>query len=151
MEWVRPIYIDTSIVGPLWSWLYGCWIYNYLRNQRLYKVRIPTRQGVLDTTLCDKVTLVQEATLVNLLQSYYTVLTPLSTIFQLHRGNQFYWWKKPEDPEKTTDLSQVTAILYHILLYRVHHECAGFELTTLVIIGTANTDQARCTWYNIMW
>jgi hypothetical protein len=62
----------TGVFGgkyPLWSWLYGCWIYNYLRNQRLYKVRIPTRQGVLDTTLCDKVTLVQEATIVNLLQS----------------------------------------------------------------------------------
>jgi hypothetical protein len=35
-------------------------------------------------------------------------LTPLSTIFQLYRGTQFYLWRKPEYSEKITDLPQVT-------------------------------------------
>jgi hypothetical protein len=32
-------------------------------------------------------------------------LTTLLTIFHLYGGDQFYWWRKPEETEKTTDLS----------------------------------------------
>ena len=35
-------------------------------------------------------------------------LTPLLTIFQLYLGDESYWWRRPEYPEKTTDMSQVT-------------------------------------------
>ena len=44
-----------------------------------------------------------------------------------------YCWRKPEGPEKTIDMSQVTDKLYHIMSYIVHH---AFELTILVVVGT---------------
>ena len=51
-------------------------------------------------------------------------LTPLPTIYQLYHGGQ---WRKPEYPNKTTDLSPVTDKPYHIMLYRVYLTMSRFR------------------------
>jgi len=67
-------------------------------------------------------------------------LTPLSTIFQLYRGSQFYWWRKPEYLEKKQQqkLIQQTSNFIYIVIYLIYKNIYIFVLVHLVQIDIEN-------------
>ena len=50
-----------------------------------------------------------------------------NNITDINCGGQFYWWRKQEYLEKTTDMMQVTDKHYHIMLYVVYLTMSGIQ------------------------
>jgi hypothetical protein len=110
-----------------WSWSYGSWINNSLCNQCLspefesrswryvLDISIPGRFGFGSVSWC---------------------LTTISTITQLYRGGQFYWWEKPGIPEENhRPAAGHSQALSHIdvSIYQVHIAMNGIRT---LVIGT---------------
>jgi hypothetical protein len=57
---------------------------------------------------------------------------------QLYRGGQFYWWRKPEYPEKITDLPKVTDKHYFHVLFKILKHIFNFFVVIL------NSERDNC-------
>jgi hypothetical protein len=74
-------------------------------------------------------------------------LTPISTIFQLYYGEEFYWWRMPEYQEKTIDLPQVTAKTVSPKIISSTHRMSGIQI--LAVMGTDCTGNCKSNYHKI--
>ena len=81
----------------------------------------------------------------NLVRFGLWCLTSSSTSFKLFRGCQFYWWRKPDYLDKTSELLQVTDKHDHIMCF----EYTRIKLTTSVVLCTDFRGSYKSNYYTI--
>jgi hypothetical protein len=64
---------------------------------------------------------------------------------KVYCGREFYWWRKSEYPEKTTDLPQVSDKLYHIIN---DTSCWQFSSKHIIKASSFIFDIDRRKWFN---
>jgi hypothetical protein len=80
---------------------------------------------------------------ITMLPCGFWFLVPHSTIFQLYHGSEFYWWRKPDYLEKTTDQSQVTDKQKR---YKIKDNNYRLKIEQHEPHYTRNRGELRCSW-----